>query len=61
MKKYEWEVRFNDETGTYYLEKLVNMSMPEVIDLDSREETYKMLADLLNRVEKLEKQIKEQK
>lgn len=30
--KYEWEVIYHPETGEYYLEQLVYMSLPNIID-----------------------------
>lgn len=51
----KWEV-IQDDSGTY-LRKLVNMNLPLVIMLDD-DDFYEFLADLLNRVEALEKRAK---
>ena len=49
---HKWEA-ITDDSGTY-LRKLVNMNMPLVIMLDN-DDFYDLMADLLNRIEELEK------
>lgn len=49
MKKYKWEVINCPETG-WYIQKLVYMCLPEIIECKSEKDAIK-LADKLNKKE----------
>ena len=52
MRTYEWEVAYHDEMGTYYIQKLIWMSLPATESTEYETfEAAQRAADLKNEQE----------